>query len=222
MDPEESTLPEPDEAPTADELEESSPSGGTGTDAEGDTEAEPGDGGEENDESDEASEADETDEPEDDEGPLTPGDEAREFLLDVLDGFGLVDTDVDVEPQDDHSWKLTIVGPGAEDLVGVQGETLNALQYLTSLVTARRTGEPIRLLLDAGGFREKRRLALVEQALKLADEVIAVGAEAELDPLNPYERRIIHQALSDHPQVVTYSEGEGDGRRIVIAPRTTG
>jgi len=151
----------------------------------------------------------------------TPGDIAREFLEDVLDAMEM-DCDVEVEQDADGTWKLEIVGEGAEDLIGRYGDTINALQYLTTLVTLRHAGGHVRLQLDAGGYREERLTALTTQARELAEEVARVGQEAELDPLNAFERRIIHNALSEHPEVVTYSEGEGEERRVIIAPRKKG
>jgi spoIIIJ-associated protein len=155
---------------------------------------------------------------EEEEAPLTPGDIAREFVEDVLDAMGL-DCPVEAEQDEEGTWRLEITGEGAADLIGRYGETINALQYLTTLVTLREVGGHVRLQLDADGYRGKRQAALIEQAQELASEVARAGQEAELDPLNAFERRIIHNALADHPEVRTYSEGEGEERRIIIAPR---
>lgn len=153
-----------------------------------------------------------------DEEPLTPGEEAREFLLDVLDAMEL-ESDVTFEEQEDGTWRLEVVGDDASEVIGRYGHGLNALQYLTVLVTQKRTGEHLRITLDAAGYRAKREAALVEQARSLAAEVAQAGQEAELDPLSAFERRIIHNALVDHPDVITYSEGVEPDRRVVIAPR---
>ena len=152
------------------------------------------------------------------EQPLSPGEIGREFLLDILDAMQ-VDADVDCDQMEDGTWRLEFVGPDAGALIGRYGDTLNSLQYITTLVTVRRSGEHVRLMLDADGYRGKREAALVEQAQTLAAEVAEAGQEAELDPLSSFERRIIHNALLDHPDVVTYSEGEEPERRIIIAPR---
>lgn len=151
-------------------------------------------------------------------GAATPGDAGREFILDVLDALEM-DCDVEVEETEDGSWRLDVVGEGAGDLIGRYGDTINALQYLTTLVILKRTGEHTRVLLDAEGYRDRRQAALVEMARSLADEVKRMGQEAELDPLNPFERRIVHNALTDHPDVMTYSEGAEPDRRVIIAPR---
>jgi spoIIIJ-associated protein len=152
------------------------------------------------------------------EEPLTAGEEAREFLLDVLDAME-IESDVTFEQTEDSTWRLEVVGDDAGEIIGRYGHGLNALQYLTVLVTQKRTGEHLRITLDADGYRAKREAALVEQARELAAEVAQAGQEAELDPLSAFERRIIHNALMDHPDVVTYSEGVEPERRVVIAPR---
>jgi len=150
--------------------------------------------------------------------PANPGEAGQEFVLDVLDAMGM-NADVEVELLEDGTWRLDIVGDDAGNIIGRYGDTINALQYLTTLVTLRRSGEHVRVMLDAEGYRDRRQAALVEQARTLAAEVKKSGQEAELDPLNPFERRIIHNALTDHPDVVTYSEGEEPDRRVIIAPR---
>jgi spoIIIJ-associated protein len=154
-------------------------------------------------------------------GAPSPGDIAREFVEDVLDAIGM-DCTVEAEQDEDGTWRLEVLGDGAGDLIGRYGDTINALQYLTTLATLREVGGHVRVQLDAEGYRDRRQAALVEQARELAAEVIRVGQEAELDPLNAFERRIIHNALSNHPEVITYSEGEGEDRRVIIAPRKKG
>jgi spoIIIJ-associated protein len=156
--------------------------------------------------------------PEELEEPLTAGEEAREFMLDVLDAMEL-ESDVTVEETEPGSWRLEVVGEDAGEVVGRYGNTLNALQYLAVLATQKVTGEHVRIVLDANGYRAQREAALVEQAKALAAEVAQAGQEAELDPLSAFERRIIHNALADHPDVITYSEGADSDRRVVIAPR---
>jgi spoIIIJ-associated protein len=143
---------------------------------------------------------------------------AREFVLGVLAAMEM-QSDVEVQEQEEGGLLLEVVGEDAGDVIGRYGDGLNSLQYLATLVTLRRTGEHVRLTLDAEGYRDRRLAALTEQARELAAEVQRSGQEAELDPLSSFERRIIHNALLDHPEVVTYSEGEEPERRIVIAPR---
>lgn len=143
---------------------------------------------------------------------------AAEFLSEVVAAMHL-SADVEIVEGEEGTCCLELVGQDAAQLIGRHGSTLNALQYLVGLVTQRQVGQQVRVLVDADGYRERRREALVTQALELAAEVKEARQEAELDPLSAYERRIIHMALADHPDVVTYSEGGGEDRRVIIAPR---
>jgi spoIIIJ-associated protein len=146
------------------------------------------------------------------------GEVALEFLREVVAAMHM-SADVEIEQEEDGTYRLELVGEDAGELIGRYGDTLNSLQYLATLVTQKYTGEHVRLLLDAEGYRDRREAALVEQARSLAAEVIQSGQEVELDPLGSFERRIIHNALLDHPDVVTYSEGEEPERYVVIGPR---
>lgn len=147
-----------------------------------------------------------------------PADIAREFVEQVLAAMELP-AEVRSEGLEDGTYRVDVNGESAADLIGPYGEGLNSLQYLAGLVVQKYTGEHARILLDAAGYREQRRTALVEQARELAAAVVDAGQEAELDPLNAFERRIIHHALMDYPGVTTYSEGEGEDRRVIIAPK---
>jgi spoIIIJ-associated protein len=80
----------------------------------------------------------------------------------------------------------------------------------------------VRIVLDADNYRARREEALTKQAMDLAAQAVEAGQEAELEPLSAYERRIIHNALADHPEVTTYSEGEEPRRRVIIAPKPQG
>jgi spoIIIJ-associated protein len=102
---------------------------------------------------------------------------------------------------------------------GRMGQSLDALQFLINTIVSRRVGGDVRVLLDADGYRERRAEALRRRAVELASEVKKRNEEAELEPLPAHERRIIHSALADDPDVSTYSEGDEPARRVVISPR---
>ncbi|MGC8667388.1 MAG: protein jag [Chthonomonadales bacterium] len=102
---------------------------------------------------------------------------------------------------------------------GRHGNWLDALQYLSNLIVLRRVGPEVRLVLDAGGYRARRAAILEELAKQYAQMVKERQEECELDPLPAHERRIIHNALLDDPDVRTYSEGDDPDRRVIIAPR---
>ncbi len=104
-------------------------------------------------------------------------------------------------------------------VIGKRGETLDAVQYLVSLVVNKTTPKYIRVSVDAENYRAKRQDALVNLAQKLAKKVNASKRKYTLEPMSPYERRIIHAALQDNPYVTTYSVGEEPYRKVVIVPK---
>jgi spoIIIJ-associated protein len=103
-------------------------------------------------------------------------------------------------------------------LIGKDGETLEALQYLLRLAIAKRFKEGLKILVDINGYREKRRKALTIMAKRLADKVKRTGRRLKTDPLNPYERRIIHTLFKNNRNITTKSEGEGHTKKVVISP----
>lgn len=102
-------------------------------------------------------------------------------------------------------------------VIGKRGETLDALQHLTSLAVNRGDSDFVRVSLDTENYREKRCKALENLANKLAAKVIRTGRNTTLEPMNAYERRIIHSTLQDNEYVTTYSIGQGVNRKVVIA-----
>lgn len=118
-------------------------------------------------------------------------------------------------------WTVRIEGPTAGRLIGRHGRTLYAFQTLARAIVARRLGVFVPLVVDINDYRAKRAEALRRLALKKAEQVMATGRPVELEPMPAAERRVIHMALKDHPKVTTYSIGEGEERRVVIAMRWT-
>lgn len=114
---------------------------------------------------------------------------------------------------------IELLGEGVRMTWGRMGQGLDALQFLSNTILSRRVGSDVRLLLDAEGYRERRADSLRQRALELAEEVKSRNQEAELEPLPAHERRIIHAALADDPEISTYSEGDEPARRVVISPR---
>lgn len=125
-----------------------------------------------------------------------------------------------VESREAEKVTLAITGADARLLVGPQGQALDALQYLLSLMTNKGHDQRLRITVDADGHRARRASMLTTFAQDMAAQVAATGQEAITDPLNAMERRIIHTALVDHPEVQTYSEGDDPNRYVVISPRT--
>ena len=106
-------------------------------------------------------------------------------------------------------------------LIGHRGETLDAMQYLTSLAVNRNRKQDgyTRISIDTEGYREKREETLARLARKIANQVKATGRPRTLEPMNPYERRVLHATLQNNPYVATRSEGEEPNRRVVIFPK---
>lgn len=101
-------------------------------------------------------------------------------------------------------------------LIGHHGETLRALEYLVNQMVKQQHDDGPRINLDIAGYREARRRSLEDMARDVSSRVLATGQEEELRPMNPAERRIVHMALREHPEVATESRGEGRARRIVV------
>lgn len=139
---------------------------------------------------------------------------ARNFLLDVFSKMN-IDADVEVE-EDDETLVLNIIGKDIGIVIGRRGETLDALQYLTSLVVNKNQEYYKRVVVDIENYRHKREETLIRLANRLADRVIKYKKNISLEPMNPYERRIIHSALQNHKYVNTYSVGDEPNRKVVI------
>ena len=125
--------------------------------------------------------------------------------------------DVKVEAQiGENGVEMELVGDDAGALIGRRGETLDALQYLTSMVANRGDREYFRISLDTCGYREKRKKALQELAQRLCKSVLRTGRSVALEPMNPYERRIIHSTVTSIEGVSSHSSGEEPNRKVII------
>ena len=145
----------------------------------------------------------------------TGEDRAREFLSSI---FNTMNMEVELEFEEkDGQLDINMSGPNMGVLIGKRGETLDSLQYLTSLVVNKGDEKYIRISIDTENYRKKREEALVRLAKKLANRVIKYRRNITLEPMNPYERRIIHSALQNNKMVTTYSIGDEPNRRVVIA-----
>lgn len=124
---------------------------------------------------------------------------------------------VTAQSESDHL-RIEIEGPDMGPVIGRRGDTLDAIQYLTSLVLNRGTEDHIRLTIDTENYRGKRAESLERLARKMAGKVARYHKPMTLEPMNPYERRIIHSALQDYRGVTTHSTGTEPNRRVVISP----
>lgn len=116
---------------------------------------------------------------------------------------------------------INITGKDNGIAIGYRGEVLDAIQYLTILATNKGDGEYRKVLVDAENYREKRKETLRNLALRLADKATKTGRSVEVEPMNPYERKVFHTALADVEDIMTESEGEEPNRYIVITPLKT-
>ena len=143
------------------------------------------------------------------------GDIAADFLEELLDIADL-DGDIDIDVDGDRA-AVEIIGGNLSHLVGPDGEVLEALQELTRLAVYRETGDRSRLMLDVDGHRAARKAALVELAADAIEQVKADGEPLALDPMSPFERKVIHDAVAD-AGLRSESDGAGPSRHVVVLP----
>nr|WP_221634472.1 R3H domain-containing nucleic acid-binding protein [Nocardioides luti] len=143
------------------------------------------------------------------------GDIAADYLEELLDIADL-DGDLDMDVEGDRA-AVSIVGADLQQLVGARGEVLDALQELTRLAVYRETGERSRLMLDISGHRAAKREELVALAEKSIAEVRASGESVSLDPMSPFERKVVHDAVAA-AGLSSESEGVEPRRHVVILP----
>ncbi len=156
--------------------------------------------------------------------PVTPAEQAdrgtsagtaQEFLQELTKLMG-VEVSVHVSTDEEGNVRVNMEGDSQGILIGRRGETLDALQYLTSLKVNKGKSEYTRVTLDTEGYRARREEALVRLANRMANRAVKTGRRVSIEPMNPYERRILHSALQGNPDVTTHSEGEEPNRHVVI------
>ena len=160
-----------------------------------------------------------SDEEADDEEDLSSLEEEGEIAADYIEGLldiADLDGDIDMDVEGDRA-VVSVVGATLDELVGDDGEVLEALQELTRLAVHRKTGSRARLMLDVGGFRSRRRTELAELCRSVAAEVSKSGEPKKLRAMSPFERKIIHDAVA-LAGLRSESEGEEPNRRVVVFP----
>jgi spoIIIJ-associated protein len=168
------------------------------------------------DEADDESAEDDGEDDADDMGSLEEeGEIAADYIEGLLDIADL-DGDIDMDVEGDRA-VVSVVGATLNELVGADGEVLEALQELTRLAVHRKIGTRARLMLDVGGFRARRRLELADLGRSVAEEVSRTGEPKKLRAMSPFERKIIHDAVAS-AGLRSESEGEEPNRRVVVFP----
>ena len=147
----------------------------------------------------------------------SPADKAAEYLKDVLAHMGLTGVEVSVTEQEGGAL-LSLSGEDIGFVIGHRGETLDALQYLTGLVANHVDDSYYRITIDIGNYREKRKETLESLGKRIAAKAVKTGRNCPLEPMNPYERRIIHTAVQTVEGAKSWSEGEDTNRHVVIGP----
>lgn len=145
----------------------------------------------------------------------TAAGKAQTFLMDVTRLMG-VNVSVSAGTDEENNVRVDMHGDTLGILIGRRGETLDALQYLTSLNVNRGQADYTRVTIDTENYRAKREEALTRLANRMANRAIKTGRKVVMEPMNPYERRILHSALQQNTAVTTHSEGDEPNRHVVI------
>ena len=143
-------------------------------------------------------------------------DKAKEFLKDVLVAMNIEAVVEATYSEEEKTLEVVLNGEDMGVLIGKRGQTLDSLQYLVSLVVNKGTSEYIRVKVDTENYRERRKETLENLARNIAYKVKRTRKTVSLEPMNPYERRVIHSALQNDRYVTTHSEGEEPYRRVVV------
>jgi spoIIIJ-associated protein len=127
-----------------------------------------------------------------------------------------------IAPEDEKDEKIILLDIQGDDLsilIGRRSETLNALQYITSLIVSKELGKWVPLMIDVQGYRKRRERQLRQLGRKMAEQALQTGRRQVLEPMPANERRIIHLELREHPDVITESAGDEPNRKVTITPK---
>ena len=148
----------------------------------------------------------------------SPSERAAAYMCDVITAMGVTEATVTVREEREEDSELEINGNNVRMIIGHRGETLDALQYLACLVANTEKDGYHRVTLDVGNYREKRKETLEQLGRKMAQKALRTGRPCALEPMNPYERRIIHAVVQEIDGVVSWSDGQDQKRHIVVGP----
>ena len=142
---------------------------------------------------------------------------AKEFIKNVTEKLGMNIEQEASYNEEDKLLKIELKGEGLGLLIGRRGETLDSIQYLTNIFVNKKSDDYVKVTIDAENYRARREEALVSLAKRTASKAVKYRKNMIIEPKNPYERRIIHEALQDYPEVTTYSVGEDPNRKVIVA-----
>lgn len=144
---------------------------------------------------------------------------AKKFLSDIFSAMGV---EIEISTKlSDNLLEIELFGDELGIVIGKRGDTLDSIQYLTSLAINGVSDDYIKVTIDAENYRQKRHDSLISLSDRLAQKVIRTGKKHTLEPMNPYERRIIHSNLQSNDKVTTFSVGEEPYRKVVISPKNS-
>jgi spoIIIJ-associated protein len=147
------------------------------------------------------------------------GDTAKEITKTILEKMG-----IDVAIRDVHEGEnkvyIELESENSGLIIGKKGKTLESLQFIVNMIVNHKTQSEKKIIIDIESYRAKRERALKKMSQEVAEKVARTGKPFSLDPMNPFERRLIHMTLQDHELVVTKSEGQGAFRKVKVYPRT--
>ena len=148
---------------------------------------------------------------------VNPKEIGLDFLKGIFNNMPM-DTELDILEKETNQEQVVynVKSPDLGIIIGHRGETLDALQYLTSLAVNKKTESYYRVLIDAEGYRDRRKHTLERLAKRLADKALSTGRKVMLEPMPPHERRIIHMTLRPDQRVSTYSDGREPFRKVMI------
>ena len=147
----------------------------------------------------------------------SPRERCEAFLVDLLLNFDPTYA-VEVDMVDDEELRVEVYGGDPGKVIGRAGRTLAALEYITNAVINRDEGSRVRVSIDVGGYKRRRDERLRGEARKAASRVRKTGSPVELEAMSAAERRVVHMALADDPDIVSESSGEGKNRHVVVKP----
>lgn len=142
---------------------------------------------------------------------------ARDFLLKLFAGMDMMVSIETTYNEEENSLNIELIGDEMGILIGKRGQTLDSIQYLTSLVINKSKDNYVRVKVDTENYRQRRKDTLENLAKNISYKVKRTKKTFSLEPMNPYERRIIHSALQNDKYVTTHSEGEEPNRRVIIS-----
>jgi spoIIIJ-associated protein len=148
--------------------------------------------------------------------PDEPPERVRAVVGRIVHALEL-EASVDVS-EDDEEIRATVNGDDLGLLIGKHGSTIDAIQHVAFRAAFRGAADRKRVVVDAAGYRERREAALKRQADRAVEDALSYGRPVELDPMGSHERRVVHQYLTENPEVQTHSEGDEPERRLVVSP----